>query len=353
MAISKNTQANIDDSNPTAYPNGQVKDDDGTGDGFPLIQVTMSDHFEFFDKLMRQAGLTFNTEFDNEVNGYQLVQACSALASKSDYILPLTTSSGVLQIPTALQILQLNEKLVCQAGANLTTETTIKGTGPTALNVTRTSVWKNGDYLLLIKISGGVQIIRLVTADNLDVITSENAYLKASSDVTELAGTATDSATTPESNLYAFTQRVTDPTEAAPFLATGSTPGLLSAADKTAIDGFISPVKNVGTFSGVNPGNGTIGSFAPRSGDVTTAQVSSVESGSPGSTTFLVTVANAMSGTNYFVRSSIQSAGTMNFDNDIGGCVYSPQSSTTFLWSLQALISSSKSLIINIEVVQM
>jgi len=332
MAISKNTQANIDDSNPTAYPNGQVKDDDGTGDGFPLIQVTMSDMYEFFDKLMRLADLTFTNDFDNETNGYQFVQACSALASKSDFILPLTTSAGVLQIPTALQILQLNEKLLCLAASDFASEPTIKGTGPTALNVTFTSPYKSGDYVMLVRTSGGVQLIRMVTADNINLIVASNSFLKAASNANEDTGTSTAVATTPASNKYIFTKRVTDPTAAAPYLASHTNPGLMSAADKTALDGFSSPIKNTGWFTGLDPGSsGQIGSSLSSSGNITLAMVTSTE---VDSSTVRVTFANAMADTNYFVSMFIESTGTMTDDNDILCPVFKPFSTTQFDMSI-------------------
>jgi hypothetical protein len=355
MAISKNTQANIDDSNLAAYPNGQVKDDDGTGDGFPLICGTMSDIFETFDKLMRLAANTFNDSFDNEVNGFQFVNSMIALAGKNDYILSLTTYAGVLGLATKLGILNLNERLIVQAAADWTVETTVTGNDtptPVTLTVAITRQYKAGDYLMLIKTSGGVQLVSLTTADNLSVINTELGYLMGADNAVELAGTSTAAATTPAGNLYAFTQRVTDPTAAVPFLATTSKPGLLSAAQWNAINGFSSPIKNVGNFSGVNPGLGAIGSLAARAGDIVSAEINSIETGPPGSTTYLVTIANAMSGTSYFVRTSLQSVGTMNYDNNTLSPVFSPQTRTTFLWSLEASIVSSKNLTVHIEVIQ-
>lgn len=354
MAISKNTQANIDDSNPAAYPNGQVKDDDGTGNGFPLIQVTMSDIYETFDKLMRLAGLTFNATFDNETNGYQFVQGLIALASKSDYILPLTTSTGILQIPTALQILQTNEKLICKAGADFTTETQIKGTAATLYTLSTTSSYKTGDYVMLIRTSGGVQLIRLVTADNINLVVSENAYLKAASNDETITGALTTKAVTPASFLDSFTKLVTIAGTAAPYYATDSTPGLLSAPDKAALDGFSSPVKNVGWFSGVDVGGGTIGALAPVNGDITVAQITAV-GGSGDFTTYRVTMANAMSNVSkYFVRFHIQSEGTFTpTDISVGSPEFRPVSTTQFDFSIiQFGLGGVQNLKIHCEVVQ-
>lgn len=354
MAISKNTQANIDDSNPTAYPNGQVKDDDGSGDGFPLIRATTSDIFETFDKLMRLANLTFTGDFDNENNGYQFVSAIIALAGKNDYILALTTAAGVLGIATKLGILQLNERLIVKAAADWTSETHIIGSDAVNLTVAITRQYKAGDYLMLIRTSGGVQLVSLVTADNLNVINQELGYLTAATNGVELTGTAVNRATTPASNLYAFTKRVTDPTDATPFLATDSTPGLMSAADKTALDGFSSPIKNVGNFSALDPGAGSIGSFLTPAGDVVSAQITSILGSTPGNgTVILVTVANAMTGTNYFVRTSVQSLGAIGADSTTLTPVFKPISSTTFSLAISDSIGGVQSLKVHIEAVQL
>lgn len=353
MAISIGDQPNIDKSNLTAYPNGQILDNTGPGTGTPIICVTASDIWMFFDKAMRHAQLPFNAEFDNETNGYQFVQACAALPSKSDFVLPLTSTASVLQIPTALQILQLNEKLICKAGSDFASEATIKGTGPTALAVTFTSPYKTGDYVMLVRTSGGVQLIRMVTADNINLVVSENAYLKAANNAAEDAGTSVALATTPAGGKYIFTKRVTDPTAAIPYLATDSTPGLMSAADKTALDGFTSPIKNIGSFGNVDAGGGTVGSMAPCLGDISTAQITAVASGGEW-TTYRVTFANAMADTNYFVRFSCESSGTLSADSNILTPVFKIFSTNQFDFSIwQGGAGGVQNVKVHCEVVQL
>ncbi|HSY76193.1 MAG TPA: hypothetical protein VK890_05015 [Bacteroidia bacterium] len=357
MAISKNTQANIDDSNLAAYPNGQVKDDDGTGDGFPLIRATTSDIFETFDKLMRLAANTFNNEFDNETNGYQFVQSLVALASKSDYILALTTDGTNLGIATKLGILNLNEKLIVQAAADWTTETHIIGSDAVNLTVAITRQYKAGDYLTMIKTSGGVKLVSIVTADNLNTINQELNYLLAASNVDTIGGTIVNKAVTPASLLYAIGQYLTNATYAAPYYATTSLPGLLSAADKTTIANFNPPV-NVGWFSGVDPGGGTVGAFYSPSGNVVTAEITFVGANTPpnangGYTNVLVTLANAMANTNYVVRTFLESSGTLFKDNQILTPVFVPLSTTTFTLSLADAVGNTQNLKVHIEVIQL
>lgn len=354
MAISKDTQTNIDNSNLTAYPNGQVKDDSGTGDGFPLIRVTMSDIYEFFDKLMRLGSIPFNNSFDNETNGYQFVQACQALAAKSDFVLPLTTSSGVLSIPAKLGILQNGEKLLLKAVANWTSETTITGSDSPTVTKAFSSVpnFKAGDYLLLINNSSNVTFVRLVTKDNISVIAGENAFLQASDNTTELTGTAVNVATTPASNKYAFTQRVTIAANASPYYATDSTPGLLSAADKAKLDA-LSNVSNLGWASGIDVGGGTVGQSYTTSGNITSC-ISTVVSGGGISGQWRFTMQNAMLNTNYFVRIHIESQGTIDLDTNILCPVFKPISTTTFDIGIdQSTGGGTQSLKIHVEAVQL
>jgi hypothetical protein len=362
MAITIGTQTNIDKSNLAAYPNGQIKDDSGIGDGTPINCVTSSDIWEFFDKLMRLADISFNNDFDNEVNGYQYVQAAIALASKSDYVRALATSGGVLNLDTKLGILQTNEKLLALASSDYAAETDITGTDSPLVTKTIiiTQQWKAGDYLLLVNTPGGIEIKQLVTGDNINLIVGANNYLKAANNLTTLAGISTAAAVTPASLLYAFQERISDPLEieSAPYEASATQPGILSIALFNQIANFTNAVKNVGWFSGVDPGAGTIGAFATRSGNILSAQITAVAPGSGGSTTYRVVVDNAMdmsAGKGYFVRMMVQSEGTLELDNDVCVPVFKVVNSTTFDFSISEAntgVASAQNLKIHCEVVQ-
>lgn len=357
MAITIGNQINIDKSNLAAYPNGQIKDDSGIGDGTPINRETSSDIWEFFDKLMRLAGIAFNGQYDNETVGYQYVDAAIALASKSDYVLSLTTSAGILQLDTKLGILQENEKLLALAAVDHTAETQIRGTdSPTVTkSIIITQQWKAGDYLLLVNTGGGVKIIQLVTGDNINLIASANSFLKAASSAETQAGVITNKAVTPESFLDSFINLVTDATEAAPYIATQLKPGLLSAADKTKIDTFADPVKNRGWLSGMDAGGGTVGAFAPVSGDITAAQITAVD-GAGSFTIYRCTMANAMNvaGSNsYFVRAFFMSQGTFTDDIHVTGPVCRIVSATQFDFSVQQTTSGgTQNIKVHFEVVQ-
>jgi len=61
--------ANVD------YPNGKINDDSGSGNGTPVNEAVIGDIIQFFQKLLIGAGITANNLFDNDNNGYQLVDA--------------------------------------------------------------------------------------------------------------------------------------------------------------------------------------------------------------------------------------------------------------------------------------
>lgn len=360
MAISKNNQANIDDSNLAAYPNGQVKDNDGTGDGFPLNRVTTSDIYEFFDKLIRLAGITFNNSFDNETNGYQFVAACVALASKSDYVLAMTTTAGVLQVPTKLGILQVNEKLLVKAASDWSTETTINGSDAVTKTFTTVPNFKAGDYLLMINTGSAVTFVRLVTKDNISVIAGENAFLQATNNSDELAGTRTNVATTPASNKYVFTQRVNDPTNAAPYLATVSLPGIMSAADKTKLNA-LSNVTNRGAFNSVDAGGGTVGTTFTCTGNLTSATITAlfgvaytvgaVDVGR--GTQIRVVMANAMANTSYKIQFTLESLSTLDADTTVWTPVFQVVNTTTFDMLIREGENRTQALKIHIDAIQL
>lgn len=347
MAINKNTQSQgIDNSNLTAYPYGQVTDNDGTSDGFLLQRNTTSDIFETFGKLIRLAGIVYNNQYDNETNGFQYIQALQALAGKNDIRQPLTASTRVIStvttpvlvLPLAIETLQINEILICQAASTYAAQAKVTGnTSGIYINVASSDAFQANDYLLLVNTNTGMVILQIALGANFNAIALANNFIKAANNATTIAGTATNAAVTPASLLYALGQYLNNATYAAAFYATDSLPGLLSAADKTAIDGFTNPVKNVGWFSGIDAGGGTVGAFAARSGDITSAQITYVESHGD-YTTYLVTMNNAMNvtgGASYYVKTFLESNGTLAADLNTLVPLFSVIDATTFSWSIQ------------------
>lgn len=362
MSINKLTSPNIDNSDPANFPNGRIKDNDGTGNGTPVNRFIYSDIHEYFAKLMRLAGIAYNNLPDNTTNGYQLVDAAIALAGKNDFITPLNTivlvvmgvNTNVISVPLTLSTLKTGEALVCQATFNQTDQTLIQGTESAlqTANIPNPNPFKNGDYIRFIKTNTGVTLVRLADDLNLNVLVAELLYLKATTPTDEYSGTTQAAATTPYTNGLAFFRRVNG-VDSSMFLASSTRNGLLTAAQWSIINSIpANPIRNVGWFSGVDAGGGTVGTNAPVSGNITSAVITAV-SGSGSWTTYRITFANAMTGVNYFVRYMIQSEGTLTTDINIQAPVFKPFSSTQFDFGIQQSTSGGvQNLKIHCEVVQ-
>lgn len=349
MARDKKFAPNIDNSSPSVYPNGKIQDNTGSGNGTPVNNYIYSDLHEMKDKLMRLYGLDYNGLPDNEINGFQLVDALRALASKNDFILDLTDSSGVLQIPIKLGFMLQKESVLCLSGVDFSAQTQIKGLDNVTYTISVVGGFKSGEYVRLIKTVSGITLIREVDAVSLDLATGEFGYLKKANQTEENAGTIDTKATTPLVNKVAFARRVNG-VDSDTYLATTSQNGLLSSEDKIIIDSFGgSPIKNKGTVSNIEVDGMTVGSSLPVSGDITSAIVT-VDVGSV--SIIRCTVSNALIGTNYKVRMDIESNGDQSTDSRTGGPTFKIISSTQFDVGISETTGGSQNLKLHIETIQ-
>lgn len=347
MARDKKFAPNIDNSSPSVYPNGKIQDNTGSGNGTPVNNYIYSDLHEMKDKLMRLYGLDYNGLPDNETNGFQLVDALRALASKNDFILDLTDSSGVLQIPIKLGFMLQKESVLCLSGVDFSTQTQIKGLDNVTYTISVVGGFKSGEYVRLIKTVSGITLIREVDAINLDLATGEFGYLKKANQTEENAGTIDTKATTPLVNKVAFARRVNG-TDSSTYLATTTQNGLLSKEDKVIIDGIgASPIKNKGWVAGLDV-SGTSGPLAV-SGDFTSANASLIA----GVSVVNVILANNMIDTNYLCQMFIESQGVITNDNRIANIVFKPISINQFQFCIGETGSVLQNLKIHIKVEQL
>lgn len=314
------TNPNVDNSNPTDYPDARVKNNSGTGDGTPVNERVYGDIHQAVAKAMRMYAILPNELPDNETNGYQLLEAFSALASKNDYVIALSSVTGVLSVPVKLASLLTNESIICKSTVNLAAETQIRGSDNSVFTATIIGNFKTDEYVRLVKTASTVVLVRLVDAFNLNAAVAELNYLKAASQAEEDTGTANNVATTPLTNKTAFGKRVTG-VNSTPYLAVasvggvGGNNGLMSASDKEKVNAA-TKTKNIGGFSGLDVGgsSGTLTSF----GDVTFATATASSNNS------FITVSwqNPMPNVNYYVRIFVESSGNIQLDNDINAPVF-------------------------------
>ncbi len=269
--------ANVDNSDLANYPDGRIKDNQGSGDGTPVNRSVYGDLHSNISKLMRLYDITPTGLPDNETSGYQIIEALSALASKNDYIYPLTTNgTDTLSVGIKLSLMKDNEFLTCLASANKTTETLIKGTGPTSMAVTYSGNFKANEYVRVIKTSVGVSIVRVADWNSLNAMVGELLFLKKASQAEENAGAIDTVATTPLVNKVTFAKRVIG-VDSGDYLAkpTGDPDernGLLSKEDKATIDSFVSKEVNYGTFTGTNFDDDPINTNYAVTGSITSAK---------------------------------------------------------------------------------
>lgn len=345
--IPLSSNANVDNSDLINYPDSRIKDNTGPGNGTPVNRNVYGDLHSNISRLMRLYNIIPNGLPDNETNGYQIIDALSALASKNDYIYPMTTTGTELSIDIKISLMKENEFLVCRAVADKTLETTIKGSNGTAFAVTYSGNFKANEYVRVIKTNVGVSIIRVADWQSLNAMVSELLYLKKASQAEENAGTIDTVATTPLVNKITFARRVNG-ADSNTYLSSASQNGLMSAAQYIQLAG-LSGIRNRGWFSGFDVGGA--GSL-PVSGDFSSA-VSTNSAPSDDESFVLVTMNNAMSNLNYRVESYIQSEGTIGLDNEIGGIIFRPVSITTFQISIRGINIAAQSLKIHMDVRQL
>ena len=354
MARNKKLQSNIDLSDPANFPDGRIKDNDGSGNGTSVNEVVYGDIHETFAKLMRLAGKSFNALPDSEQFGYQYVDALAQLASKNDYIQSLySLDVNTLGINLNLSLLKTGESFVCLSTITVAAETTIRqgltNGGVITLNVTfKGSGIKSGDYVRFVKTSTGVDLIRLSDGVTTSLIINELGYMLAASQIEEDAGVINTKATTPLTNFTAFATRVIG-AQSVNFLATQIANGLMSKTDKLKLDNLESDEKNYGTFGPFDVDTGSVNDLYLRTGDVTEAKI--VQRTSQGQV-IQVTLANAMDNTTYETRLSIESLGVFESDNDIKPLVFKKIDTTKFQVFVEETSGTTQSIKIHVAVIQ-
>lgn len=240
-------QPNVDKSDLIAFPSGRIRNNSSVGDGTGVNEATKGDLHQMLEKLMRLYAIIPNDLPDSEANGFQLIEALRGLASKNDFIYSLSTNGTILNVDIKFSQMLDNEFIVCLAAFNKSTETQIKGIGAGSFTIAYSGNFKTNEYVRVIKTSGGVSIVRLADALSLDAMVADYYYLKKASQAEENVGTIDTKATTPLTNLVAFTKRVIG-TDSVNFLAqptgVGARNGLLSSADKAIIDNVANVLKS-------------------------------------------------------------------------------------------------------------
>lgn len=346
----KSLVINIDNSDPANYPNGRIKDDPGNSTGTPVNEYVYGDIHENVAKLLRLYGINYNNIPDNETNGYQLVEAIKALASKNDYVIDLNVQDNVVRVNLKLNYVVENEFFIVKSTFNYDAlQTTIRGVDNATSSFT-TSGFKVGDYVRLIKLNTGWVAVRLVDAENILNVASDKGLLTAASEVEDLEGTIDNKATTPKSQKATFTNRVNG-TESANYLANSERNGIYPKEHFDIVANIAAPkVRNVGTISGIDVGGGSIGMSYSVTGDIVSATLSA----NPGNSSIIdVTVSNTMTDTSYYVEIYTESLGDINQDIIILTPVFRTTTATTFKIGINEPGARAQNLRLHLRVVKL
>ena len=349
MARNKAKQSNIDNSNLPAYPNARIKDNDGSDNGTPVNEAVYGDIHEAFAKLMRLYGIPYNDFPDNEVTGYQYIEALRALASKNDFILNIDSAVGKLTVPVKLGAMLDDEQIVCKVLVNKAAETQIKGSDGISRGITYVGDFKIGEYVRLINTSTTVVLIRMVDTANLDSAVGELSFLKAATYLEEIAGILDTVSTTPQTNALAFVERVNGAESDNALAMPSIRNGLLSKEDKQTLDDLSGLSNRYGTILIGNVGAYSVGVTRPVTGDLQTAVVASFTS--QGSI-WNVTITNPLLTSDYYLDISIESLGTMELDNDIKQIVWKKISNSQFQLYIEQDVVVTQNVKIHVNVIQ-
>lgn len=122
------------DSPDASYPAGRIRNDNPPTDGTPVIEELYGDITQFFHKLMRLAGISYSDLPDNEINGFDFVDA---LIAKIRATSGTTSLKGSLELATNAETQggSDNQRAITPAGLESKTATeTRKGIAELATN---------------------------------------------------------------------------------------------------------------------------------------------------------------------------------------------------------------------------
>jgi hypothetical protein len=91
------------DAPDSDYPDGRVRNNNGSGNGTPLTELELGDYHQFFAKMMREAGITPNGLPDNEYTGHQYFDALRKAAPRyKSYVATIHQSGSSAPVATII-----------------------------------------------------------------------------------------------------------------------------------------------------------------------------------------------------------------------------------------------------------
>jgi hypothetical protein len=152
------------------FPDSTIIDETDTQQGTPVSRVIYGDVLTNLYKVLRLAGITANNNEDNELNGYQLVQALQTLPDLLQGVEQVLNLSGtVFSVGINIGLLPAKFFLFVRAAEPSVSSVvyTFKGSGITPVyNFTPVTPFNSGDELLLILDPSGVRAYNITALSN-------------------------------------------------------------------------------------------------------------------------------------------------------------------------------------------
>ncbi len=168
MARKLSAQPNVDMSDVANYPNGRIRNNDGSGNGTPVDEAVYGDIHQLKDKFMRDAKIDYNDLPDNESNGNQLYEAFTSVAGKNDLVKSITAvSANTLAIPIKISAMKIDESLIFTAGVDSSNaQVIVRGSDNVNKTLEITGVFNTGDRVRVINLNAKVIMFGLYDSEN-------------------------------------------------------------------------------------------------------------------------------------------------------------------------------------------
>lgn len=174
------------------FPDSTIVNETDVNYGTPVVREVYGDIITNLYKLLRLAKISSTGIEDNELNGYQIVDALKKLSNElNDVEQQLNLNGTIFSIGLDLSILPNKYVCFCRAAETMMDSVTytFKGTGPEEYQFNPSNKFKGGDEVLLIIDTGSVRaynINSLSEGDNLSEVFTPFGAPLAYSDETKV-----------------------------------------------------------------------------------------------------------------------------------------------------------------------
>ena len=154
MAVGIENYTNIDTTDPTKYPEGQIRNNNGSGNGTPVNTETYGDLHQFFAALLRIAGIAASGTPENATNGYQYLLAAKKILANRYGAIYTHNGAAPFSVPSTENALVI--------------VTDVSSPGTFTLEESTSSPYNNLDTVKLINKHSGSIVIDPEGSDTID-----------------------------------------------------------------------------------------------------------------------------------------------------------------------------------------